>query len=201
MHASARSTKNILIWRWWWRTRTPPSGRSSSPLTSWPTSPSGCLWTGSTRDGKKDVLKITLKLDKIETHIKFCKVPTKPVTQPRVSEVIQCVINKSWHHAKSLKYRHELSKFYANQKGEKKLPGTGIGSVWISECYRSRNQINPIRNRVKVKFKAKLDNKYLWPLIEISQAERTPWFEHFTIIMILMILMIMFMMMMLWVYI
>ena len=120
MHASARSTKNILIWRWWWRTRTPPSGRSSSPLTSWPTSPSGCLWTGSTRDGKKDVLKITLKLDKIETHIKFCKVPTKPVTQPRVSEVIQCVINKSWHHAKSLKYRHELSKFYANQKGEKK---------------------------------------------------------------------------------
>ena len=120
MHASARSTKNILIWRWWWRTRTPPSGRSSSPLTSWPTSPSGCLWTGSTRDGKKDVLKVTLTLDKIETHIKFCKVPTKPVTQPRVSEVIQCVINKSWHHAKSLKYRHELSKFYANQKGEKK---------------------------------------------------------------------------------
>ena len=120
MHASARSTKNILIWRWWWRTRTPPSGRSSSPLTSWPTSPSGCLWTGSTRDGKKDVLKITLTLDKIETHIKFCKVPTKPVTQPRVSEVIQCVINKSWHHAKSLKYGHELSKFYANQKGEKK---------------------------------------------------------------------------------
>ena len=94
MRASGRSTKSILTWRSWWRTRTPPSGRSSSPLTSWPTSPSGCLWTGSTRDGN------VLILDKIETHIKFCKVPTKPVTEPRVSEIIQCVMNKSWNHAK-----------------------------------------------------------------------------------------------------
>ena len=93
MRASGRSTKSILTWRSWWRTRTPPSGRSSSPLTSWPTSPSGCLWTGSTRDGN------VLTLDKIETHIKFCKVPTKPVTEPRVSEIIQCVMNKSWHDA------------------------------------------------------------------------------------------------------
>ena len=130
MRASGRSTKSILTWRSWWRTRTPPSGRSSSPLTSWPTSPSGCLWTGSTRDGKEDVLT----LDKIETHIKFCKVPTKPVTEPRVSEIIQCVMNKSWHHA-TFTWRGDKNLFYPTKEYKHLacwyLHGTGI---WWIKC-------------------------------------------------------------------